>query len=192
MDPGTLLRPGLLDGVAVALGGDGGRFGPALAALGARTATLPATLDEQAAAERVAAALADGGRLHALVHDLRPRFAAGGGDGLRAALDAAWVTIRAVATAAWIEPGAPGRVVLVAPPPGAGDPAAAGVRGAAENMARTLSIEWSRHAIGTVALTPGAETSDGELEALAAYLLSPAGDYFSGTRLALGERPVAV
>jgi len=188
MDPRSLLRPGLLDGVTVALGG-GGAFGPELAALGATPATLPVTLDEQSAAEHARAARVAHGGVDVLLHDLRPQFGAGGGDGLRAALDSAWVTVRAVANAAWIgeETGPPGKVVLVAPPPADGDPAAAGVRGAAENMARTLSIEWSRFGIRVVALTPGPATGDGELAALAGYLASPAGDYFSGTRLALGE-----
>ncbi|MBB4662720.1 hypothetical protein [Conexibacter arvalis] len=190
MDPRTLLRPGLLDGLTVALGG-GGAFGPELAALGATPATLPVTLDDESAAEHARAARVAHGALDVLVHDLRPRFGAGGGEGLRAALDSAWVTVRAVADAAWIGDGAgdPGKVVLVAPPPRAEDPAAAGVRGAAENIARTLSIEWSRYGIRTVALTPGEATGDGELAALVAYLASPAGDYFSGTRLALGELP---
>lgn len=188
MDPRALLRPGLLDGVTVALGG-GGAFGPELAALGATPATLPATLDEASAEEHARAARVAHGALDVLVHDLRPQFGAGGDDGLRAALDVAWVTIRAVANAAWIgeQAGETGKVVLVAPPPREEDPASAGVRGAAENVARTLSIEWARHGIRVVALTPGPATGDGELAALAAYLASPAGDYFSGTRLALGE-----
>jgi NAD(P)-dependent dehydrogenase (short-subunit alcohol dehydrogenase family) len=184
MDPRSLLRPGLLDGRTIALGG-GGPFADGLGGLGATPATLPQTLDEEAAATHVQGALAAHGALDALVHDLRPAFGSGGHDGLRAALDGAWVTIRAVADAAWIEPAKPGRIVLVAPRPGSAD--AEGVRGAVENMARTLSIEWSRFGIRTVAITPGARTTDGELAALAAYLASPAGDYFSGARLALGE-----
>ncbi|MDW5594403.1 hypothetical protein VSS74_08650 [Conexibacter stalactiti] len=187
MDPTALLRPGLLDGRTIALGG-GGPFGPALAELGATPATLPLTLDEDDAASHARAAVTAHGALDALVHDLRPAFGSGGDDGLGATLDGAWVTIRAVANAAWIEPARAGKVVLVAPPPrGAEDPQADGVRGAAENIARTLSIEWSRFGIRTVAITPGARTTDGELAALAAYLVSPAGDYFSGARLALGE-----
>lgn len=188
MDPTALLRPGLLDGRTIALGG-GGPFGPALAELGATPATLPLTLDEDDAAAHARAAVTAHGALAALVHDLRPAFGSGGHDGLRASLDGAWVTIRAVANAAWIEPARDGgTVVLVAPAPGgAEDPQAEGVRGAAENIARTLSIEWSRFGIRTVAITPGPRTTDGKLAALAAYLVSPAGDYFSGARLALGE-----
>lgn len=186
MDATALLRPHLLDGRLVALGGGGdGALGGPLAALGARTAALPATLDEAAMAAAVEP------RTDALVHDLRPAFA----DGLRAALDLAWVTVRAVATVAFIpEAGAGpaagtrggGKVTLIAPPAGP-HPSAAAARAAAENLARTLSIEWARHGITTVAIAPGAETGEAQLAALAAYIASPAGDYFSGCRLALGE-----
>ena len=184
MDATALLRPRLLDGRVVALGGGGtgAVLGGPLAALGAATASLPAAPDEDA----MAAAVDPG--THALVHDLRPAFAAGGGDGaLRAALDLAWVTIRAVANAAFIAGSRGGKIVLVAPAPDDAGPAAAGVRAAAENLARTLSIEWARHGVTTVAIVPGAATTDAELAALAAFLVSPAGDYWSGCRLALGE-----
>lgn len=226
MDPRALLRSGLLDGRTIALGGEA-PFAPSLTALGAVVAPLAPTLDETEATARAAAAIAAQGPLDVLVHDLRPAFAGGGHDGLRTALDECWVTLRAVANAAWIEPRRDGRVVLIAPPPGdaaaaaadagapapAGrlaavpppephgaddaaarlaapplpDPHADGVRGAAENIARTLSIEWARYGIRAVAITPGALTTDDELAALAAYLASPAGDYFSGARLSLGE-----
>ncbi len=185
MDPSALLRPGLLDGRVIALGA--GPFAPPLAALGAIAETLPVSGTEEEAAAHARAALTAHGELHALVLDLRPAFGSGGVDGLRRALDGAWVTIRAVAVAAWIEPGRPGRVLLVAPPPNPDDPSAEGLRAGAENVARTLSIEWARHGITTVAITPGARSGDGELAALLAYLASPAGDYFSGARLALGE-----
>ncbi len=197
MDATALLRPGLLDGRAVALGGGGDAFAAPLAALGARLAPLPATLDEDA----MAAAVDRGTGV--LVHDLRPAFA----DGLRAALDLAWVTVRAVATVAFIprsdpEPTASGdvaasatgggKVTLIAPPadPG-GDPAVAAARAGAENLARTLSIEWARHGIAIVAITPGPDADDAQLAALAAYLASPAGDYFSGCRLARGDGALA-
>ncbi|HMJ02301.1 MAG TPA: hypothetical protein VK506_05130 [Conexibacter sp.] len=182
MDATALLRPHLLDGRVVALGGGGEQLGPPLAALGAATPALPATLDEEALAAAVDPAT------HALVHDLRPAFAGGGEDRLRAALDLAWVTVRAVADAAFIPDARGGKVVLVAPPPAADAPAAAGVRAGTENLARTLSIEWARHGITTVASVPGARTDDAQLAALAAYLVSPAGDYFSGCRLSLGEQ----
>jgi len=189
MDPAALLRPGLLADRTIALGG-GSAVGPALAALGATTAALPATLDEDDAAEHVEGALVAHGKLDALVHDLRPAFAGGGAGDLRATLELAWVTIRAVANAAFIPGARGGRAILLAPPPGPhgdADAPAEGVRAAAENLARTLSIEWARHAITTVAVAPGPRTTDDQLAALTAYLASPAGDYFSGTRLALGE-----
>jgi NAD(P)-dependent dehydrogenase (short-subunit alcohol dehydrogenase family) len=189
MDAAALLRPGLLADRVVALGG-GSAVGPTLAALGATTAALPATADEDDAADHVRAALAAHGRLDALVHDLRPAFAPGGTDDLRAALDVAWVTIRAVATEAFIAQERGGKIALIAPPPGPdgdADPPAEALRAAAENLARTLSIEWARHGITPVTIAPGPRTTDAELAALAAYLASPAGDYFSGTKLALGE-----
>jgi len=183
MDATALLRPHLLDGRAIALGGGGERpLGPSLAALGARVSQLPATLDEEAMAG-AADPLTD-----VLVHDLRPAFAGADGDAaLRATLDLAWVTVRAVANAAFIPDARGGKVALIAPRPGDADVAAAGVRAAAENLARTLSIEWARHGITTVAIAPGQDTAEEEIEALAAFLASPAGDYWSGCRLSLGE-----
>lgn len=180
MDAAALLRPGLLADRVVALGGGGDALRPALAGLGARTYGLP-VLEEDELPAHVDAAT------DALVHDLRPAFHAGGEDQLRATLDAAWVAIRAVATGAFISHQRGGKIALIAPPPG--DPAAAGVRAAAENLARTLSIEWARHGVRTVAIAPGAQTTDEQLAALAAYLASPAGDYFSGCVLAVGEVP---
>jgi NAD(P)-dependent dehydrogenase (short-subunit alcohol dehydrogenase family) len=185
MDATALLAPGLLADRVVALGG-GSALGSAFAALGARTAELAPTLDEDEAVEHALAALAAHGVLDALVHDLRPAFGAGGDEALRATLDTAWIAVRAVATVAFIPAACGGKVTLIAPPPDDRDPAAAGVRAAAENLARTLSIEWARHAIRTVTIAPGAATSDEQLGAVAAYLASPAGDYFSGCRLALG------
>jgi NAD(P)-dependent dehydrogenase (short-subunit alcohol dehydrogenase family) len=186
MDATALLRPGLLDGRVIALGGGEGaeRLSAPLRLLGAATAALPATLDEEAMTAAVDP------RTDVLLHDLRPAFASGGHAALRSALDLAWVSVRAVANAAFIAGGRGGKVTLLAPAPARGDtpdPAVAGVRAAAENLARTLSIEWARHGIVTVAITPGADADDAQLAALAAYLASPAGDYFSGCRLALGE-----
>jgi NAD(P)-dependent dehydrogenase (short-subunit alcohol dehydrogenase family) len=186
MDATTLLRPHLLDGHIVVLGGGGwDSFARPLDALGAVTRTLPPTLDEEALASAVDPSAG------ALVHDLRPAFGDGGQDGLRAAIDLAWVAVRAVANVAFIPASHGGKVVLVAPSPNDGDPATAGVRAATENLARTLSIEWARHRITTVAITPGSHTSDEEIGALVAYLVSSAGDYWSGCRLALGELAAA-
>jgi NAD(P)-dependent dehydrogenase (short-subunit alcohol dehydrogenase family) len=186
MDALALLRPQLLDDRVVALGGGGeAPFAATLGALGAATAHLPAAPDEETMAGAVDPST------NVLVHDLRPAFADGARDvALRATLDLAWVTVRAVANAAFIPAGRGGKVTLIAPRaagPESADVAAAGVRAAAENLARTLSIEWARHGITTVAITPGADTVEHEIAAVVAYLASPAGDYHSGCRLALGE-----
>jgi len=184
MDATALLRPHLLDDRAIALGGgrEDGSLGPQLAALGAAISSLPATPDEEALAGAVDP------RTDVLVHDLRPAFAGGHGDAaLRATLDLTWITVRAVANAAFIPAARGGKVTLIAPRPGDGGVAAAGVRAAAENLARTLSIEWARHGITTVAIAPGEGTAEEEIEALVAFLASPAGDYWSGCRLSLGE-----
>jgi hypothetical protein len=108
------------------------------------------------------------GPLDALVVDEPP------GDDLVAWSGAVWDRVRPAAG----HPGA--KVVLVAPAEGA--PA----RAALENLARTLSIEWARFGVRPTCLTPGPASTDAEVAELVAYLLSPAGDYFSGCRFALG------
>ena len=181
-----LLRAGLLEGRAVALAGPARlEVSAALKALGARLSPLDADLADEADAERAAGAL---GPVDALVIDAAARFTAAVGDDelapLRAATDGAWAATRAVANAAWIGPERPGKLVLLAPAPGAG-PHAEATRAALENLSRTLSIEWARFAIRTTTITPGSATPVATVAALAAYLLSPAGDYFSGARLDL-------
>ena len=74
----TLLRPGALDGRAVAAEG----------AIAAACADGGATIVVPGA-----------GRVDTLVVDAAARFAGGGRDGLRAALDGAWNAVHAVATA---------------------------------------------------------------------------------------------
>ena len=103
---------------------------------------------------------------------------------LIACLDASWNVTRAVANRAFLPESRGGRIVYLAPPAGAGAHADA-ARAGLENLARTLSIEWARHAITTVAIAPGAATATGEVAALTAYLASPAGAYFSGCQLDL-------
>jgi NAD(P)-dependent dehydrogenase (short-subunit alcohol dehydrogenase family) len=107
-----------------------------------------------------------------------------------------WEVTRAVASAAFLERQRPGRVVYIAP----GDDRehaqeqlyARAARAALENLARTLSIEFSRHAVTTVAIAPGTRTSAQEIAALVAYLASPAGAYFSGCLLDLtGPTPAS-
>ena len=161
-----------------------------LRALGAETQALDADLADEAAVEAAAGAL---GRVGTLVVDSAALFGSGlvFGDGpeeaqpLRAALDGAWSAARAVANSAWIPREAPGKIVLVAPGPDAGLHADA-ARDALENLARTLSIEWARFGIKPTAVVPGGSTSEDEVATLVAYIVSPAGDYFSGTRLSLG------
>lgn len=124
----------------------------------------------------------DGSELDALVVDAAAPFAGGGLDGLRAALDETWETVRETALAAWIPDGPGGAVILLGPRPGAG-PHAEAARAGLENMARTLSIEWARFGIRPVALLPGDDVPDDDVTTLVAYLASSAGDYFSGTAL---------
>jgi NAD(P)-dependent dehydrogenase (short-subunit alcohol dehydrogenase family) len=109
-------------------------------------------------------------------------------DDARAALGScvagAWSVTRAVVNAVFLGEQRGGRVVYLAPAPGAGAHAGA-ARAALENLARTLSIEWARHGITTVAIAPGDDTPPDEVAALVAYLTSPAGAYFSGCVLDL-------
>jgi NAD(P)-dependent dehydrogenase (short-subunit alcohol dehydrogenase family) len=165
MDATELLKPGLLDGVAIAVTDDG--CGAGLRALGATTPLLtPAfPLDDDA----LAAAAGERGAVDALVCDGRALFAAAGGGlpGLRAAADGCFAAARAVVNAAFI-PAGRGKIVLLAPPDAA-------TAAALENSARTLSIEWARHQIVITCMHDGPET-----EALVAFLCSPAGDYYSG------------
>jgi hypothetical protein len=180
--PVTVLRPGLLDGRAIALaGGPQPRIALTLSALGARVDEVDLSLGEDGVRE-----WADGAApLHALVYDARPAFGAGGQGGLQAALEQAWIATRGVATSALIPAGA-GKVVLIAPRPRGGSLATA-TRAGLENLARTLSVEWARYGLTTVALAPGDRTTDEELAELAGFLVSPAGDYFSGCVLELGS-----
>jgi NAD(P)-dependent dehydrogenase (short-subunit alcohol dehydrogenase family) len=162
----TLLRPGALDGRAVAAEG---AIAAACAAGGA-TIVVP-----------------DADRVDTLVVDAAARFADGGPDGLRAALDGAWNAVHAVATARWCTPqaaGAGGKIVLVAPRAAAGEHAGAAAAGL-ENLARTLAIEWARFGVRATAIVPGSRTSDDELAALVAFLASAGGEYFSGCRFSL-------
>ena len=160
----TVLRQGLLDGRGVALaGGVPPAIAGAMTALGARVDAEP---------------------IRALVYDGRPAFGGGGQNSLRECTELAWVAVHEVATGALIPAGA-GKVVLIAPPPDAG-PFAAAARAALENLARTLSVEWARYGVTAVAIWPGAETGDDELAELVCFLVSPAGEYFSGCTFELG------
>jgi NAD(P)-dependent dehydrogenase (short-subunit alcohol dehydrogenase family) len=204
-----LLRRGLLEGTAVLLAGapvPPGDAGPAIlpavssgcAELGASVTVvevgleLAAGADDAAIEQLVREAQTDAPRAEILVLDGASLFrAAGSGrEGLRACLELSWAVTRAVAAEAFLKDGRGGRVVYVAPAPHAGEHAGA-ARSGLENLARTLSIEWARHTITTVAIAPGTSTSAQELAALCAYLASVAGAYFSGCLLDLSGPPHA-
>jgi hypothetical protein len=178
--PVTVLRQGLLDGRAIALaGGTAPALARSLAGLGARVLGVAPSLDEDGVKEWAAGAAP----VHALVYDSGAAFASGGQAGLQDALERGWIATRGVATGALIPAGA-GKVLLIAPRPGEGSFVAA-ARAGLENLARTLSVEWARYGVTTVALAPGARTSDEDLAELVSFLVSPAGEYFSGCLLEL-------
>jgi NAD(P)-dependent dehydrogenase (short-subunit alcohol dehydrogenase family) len=195
--------------------GVAGAVGLACAALGAQVrecaliATGACQEDDAAVDAAVASTLSELGAARVLVVDagallLDPEA---GSAGLVDALEATWRITRALANAAFIrgdgerrgEGGAGeaalagGRIVYLAPPTAAGghgEPEPAGAhaqaaRAGLENLARTLSIEWARYGITSVAIAPGPGTSPGELAGVVAYLASPAGAYFSGCQLDL-------
>ena len=181
-----LFRSGLLEGQAVVIAAGAGAFGDAAARACAALAASVQRLDGDPLDEDATAGAAGRlGRVDVLVDDAAARFGAGG---LRAAADGGWIAARAVATAFMITAG--GKLVLVAPPPGAGEHAEA-TRAALENLARTLSIEWARYAIRPSAIAPGDASSADDVAALVAYLASPAGDYYSGCVFTMGEAVLA-
>ena len=163
----TALRPELLAGRTVSLVGDAPGVQSLLTGLGARVDT-----------EATESA-------HAIVYDARQAFGDGGRDGLRDASARGWTAIREAATGAMIPHNRGGKVVVIAPRPDAGAFAGA-ARGALENLTRTLSVEWARYGITATVITPGNATSDDEIAQLVCFLVSPAGDYFSGCRFSLG------
>ena len=180
-------RAGLLDGRRFALAGTtaGSQLRVALSALGAWTESID---DAVTAGEDQAAAWVTARRpLHALVHDTAPDFNQGGQNGLRVALERAFISARAVAAQALIPAGA-GRLLFLAPRPQDG-PMAEAARAGLENLARTLSVEWARHTVTAVTLCPGPGTTDEQLAGIAAFLLSEAGGYFTGCRFDLGSEP---
>lgn len=135
---------------------------------------------------RTDAVLAETAAIDMLVVDGAALFAAGG---LHACLAGAWEVTAAVVNGAFLPAARGGRIVYLAPAPGAdrskivqqADAARAGL----ENLARTLSIEWARHEITVVTIALGDTTTPDEAAALTAYLASPAGAYFSGCQLDL-------
>jgi hypothetical protein len=181
-----LLLPDLLSERTVALaGGARAAVVSALSGLGARLVSLGGGVNALAHELDAEAWAAEHSPVHALVYDAAAVFADGGAAGLRAAVDDGWSAIHAVATTAFIPTGRGAAIVLIAPREAAGAHATA-VRAALENTARTLSIEWARFAVTTTAITPGASTSDADIATLVAFLVSPAGAYYSGCRFELG------
>jgi NAD(P)-dependent dehydrogenase (short-subunit alcohol dehydrogenase family) len=204
-----LLRPGLLEDVSLLVAGAippaepvlGSAVAESCAALGAQARRCEPDAAEEAPLDAaVVAAVREMGGIDVLAVDGAALFARGlarGGDGhaaLRACMDATWNATRAVVTHAFLA-GAElgeassvrasgGRVVYLAPAPDGGEHAMA-ARAGLENLARTLSIEWARCGIATVAIAPGESTAASEVAALVAYLASPAGGYFSGCLLDL-------
>jgi NAD(P)-dependent dehydrogenase (short-subunit alcohol dehydrogenase family) len=127
------------------------------------------------------AVLAETGGIDMLVVDGASLFASGG---LGACLEGTWNATSAAVNDAFLPAARGGRIVYLAPAPGAGEQADA-ARAGLENLARTLSIEWARHEITVVTIAVGDSTTPGEAASLAAYLASPAGAYFSGCQLDL-------
>jgi len=177
-----VLRSGVLDGVSVCVAGGGAVVAARLGALGASVAALEADLGDE---DAVVDAVGGLGPVDVLVVDGAGPFAAAGAGmaGLRAAVDGGWNAVRAVVNTRWAGdedavPGRPagGKVVLLAPPPEAGEHAVA-VGAALENTARTLSVEWARFGVRVVAVRAG---DDAQRAELTAFLASPAGDYFTG------------
>jgi NAD(P)-dependent dehydrogenase (short-subunit alcohol dehydrogenase family) len=180
------LRKELLCERAVALAGPVPRgLEHTLRSLGARTETLPGGAADEAALEAWAQERAP---LRGLVYDAAAAFGGGGEAAIQAALEQAWVAVRAVAVGALIDGEQGGKIVVVAPRAGAGALVLAAAA-ALENLARTLSVEWARYAITATAVVPGPEATEQQLAELVCFLISPAGDYFSGCRFDLGGSP---
>ena len=172
----TLLRPNLLSDLEVLLAAADppSRFGEAVALrcseLGAHMdrVVVEPTGDEASRREAIDVVVWDGASLA----------------GPRDVLDAAWLALRPAARA-MIDAEAGGKLLLIAPAPS--DAAAEAARAGTENLARTLSVEWSRYGIRIAALLPGDATEPEEVAELVAFLASRAGDYYSGCRFDLGS-----
>jgi hypothetical protein len=178
-------RAELLSGRRIALaGGELGTIRTGLEQLGAWVDTIE---DDELLAEEAAVSWANQRRpLHGLVFDAAASFGLGGQSGLGHSLQLAWLATRAIATGALIADEGPGQLVLIAPRPDAGVHAEA-ARAGLENLARTLSVEWARFAVTSVAVCPGSQTTDEELAELVCFLLSAGGQYLSGCRFDLGR-----
>jgi hypothetical protein len=178
-----MLRAGLLEGTTVIVTGSAEAVRTACEGLGADVHAL--AVDPFGEQPEVSIEAGDG--LPVLVWDGAAAFAAAADppsiDSTRAALDGAWLAIRAVAAALMLPPARGGKLLLLAPAPGTAHAEAA--RAGLENLARTLSIEWAQYGVRTVALLPGGATSPSQVGGLVAFLASRAGDYYSGCALTL-------
>jgi NAD(P)-dependent dehydrogenase (short-subunit alcohol dehydrogenase family) len=168
-----LLRDALLTDRTVALAGEAGAVRDRLVALGARVEPVPGDLDGLEE-EKVGEWARSRTPLHALV-------VAAGREDVEGVLARAWVAVREVATGALIPAGDGGKIVLLGPQ-GRG----AAVVAALENLARTLSVEWARHGVTVVAVAVGPHAREAEVAEIVSYLVSPAGEYFSGARFDVG------
>lgn len=185
------LRAGVLRGRAVAVAGTGlapggdalERVSVQLAALGARVEQMVS--EPPAVAGQPGEWAAAHGPFTALVFDAEGAFGPGRRAGLVAVLDRCWACVLEMAGALTGAP-APAKIVLIGPRPQAGEFAGA-ARAALDNLARSLSVEWARHRVTACAIWPGATTTAAEMSELVCFLLSPAGEYFSGCRLELGD-----
>ncbi|HET9720179.1 MAG TPA: hypothetical protein VFP55_08890 [Solirubrobacteraceae bacterium] len=181
-----ILRPGLLDGLSVALE----RLGPVsgesltevlsdvLSALGASLRSVDGSGDRPEGCDALVLDCAGWGQAGGAPTP-------GGADPLLRLLDDVWGLTMAVAVDGLIARRRGGRIVFIAPVVGSRN-GAAPAAAALENLSRTLSVEWARHAITAVTLVPGPGTHPDHLATVVAYLLSPAGAYFSGARLEIG------
>jgi NAD(P)-dependent dehydrogenase (short-subunit alcohol dehydrogenase family) len=179
----TVFAAGLLYGRAVALAGEvPDPVARALADLGARVERV----GELAAAEE---AVGEWARsrvpLNALVCDAAGAFGRGGDEALLEMMREAWTAVREVAVGALIDADGPGKIILLGPRRSAG-PCAEAACAALENLARTLSVEWARHGVTSVMVSPGQRCQESDLAEVICFLCSAAGEYFSGCRLELG------
>jgi NAD(P)-dependent dehydrogenase (short-subunit alcohol dehydrogenase family) len=181
----SLLREELLAGRAVALaGGVSDVVRERLEKLGARVNAFELDVERALAEEGVGDWARARSPLDALIYDAGEAFGEGGADGLLRPLEQAWTAVREVASGTLIPAGRGGKVVLLAPRATSG-PFAQVVRAALENLARTLSVEWARYGITVTMIAPGARTADEDVAEVVGFLMSVAGDYFSGCRFSM-------
>jgi NAD(P)-dependent dehydrogenase (short-subunit alcohol dehydrogenase family) len=192
VDASTLLRAGLLEGVSIVCAG--ARGARSQFALEAERACGGLGADVRAWAPAGEHAAGGAGEetpeLDVLCVDAAGAFGAASPDAREAldrCLELAWEATRALVAEKVAERARAARarrIIYIAPASSAGLHAQAACAGL-ENLARTLSIEWARFAVSTVAIAPGADTSAAEIGALVAYLSSAAAGYFSGCLLDL-------